>query len=221
VLPDVLSELDDRRTNARPATLVAQSFCAFTYVVTGSLVAYTYGHWTLPICTLNWANAKLGGIQEALMILPTLDLMSAFPLWAHCLAMNLYTFTKFRFPEVPLAAWRVFCAVVPLIGSFFIYDVTLHVTWAGVIFTGFIFIMPIMFWWTASKRSKELFTRDELETNPYRVDSYETTVQIAFLLGIVLTALSLTGAILNHEGADEIKGGLTRKAEVLVRVSES
>ena len=38
MLPDVLSELDDRRTNARPATLVAQSFCAFTYVATGSLV---------------------------------------------------------------------------------------------------------------------------------------------------------------------------------------
>lgn len=217
VLPDVLSELDDRRANALPATLVAQSFCAFTYVATGCLVAFTFGHWTLPICTLNWANARLGGVQEALMILPTLDLLSAFPLWAHCLALNLHTFAKYRFPEVPLAAWRVFCAIVPLIGSFFVYDVTLHVTWAGVIFTAFIFIMPILLWWRASALSAELFTPQQLETNPYRVDSYQSTVRIAFLLGLVLVAVSLTGAILNNEGAEEIKGGFTRKAEVLVR----
>ena len=43
-------------------------------------------------------------------------------------------------------------------------------------------LLQIMFWWTASKRSKELFTRDELETNPYRVDSYETTVRLGEVL---------------------------------------
>ena len=68
------------------------------YLAVGLLVASVFGHDTLPVASLNWRNFTAGQsvapgwaekFSTALILFPTVDILSAFPLVAYCLGENL------------------------------------------------------------------------------------------------------------------------------------
>lgn len=125
VLPETLREL------AEPSMAFRTSFgaiavCGLVYVLVGVTVAAAFGRWTVPVCTLNWANSELHFWRDVLSFLPVVDVAATYPIIATCVAANLAPGERST-----QTVYRVAAAALPIVGAFVVYDVSVTVWWAG------------------------------------------------------------------------------------------
>jgi hypothetical protein len=189
----MLAELHDARDTAVPTVCAALGLCAVTYAAVGVLVALVFGSWTVPVCTLNWSRADLGGWERVLVVLPVVDITASYPLLAHCLGRNLATAT-----DVEPRIWRMVCALLPLVGAFFVFDLSVPATWVGATSAVVIYTVPFALWARSVRMAEEAFPAKELQANPYRMPSGGHIFYSGVVVNVLVAACSIAGAVLNR-----------------------
>merc|ERR1719160_2385120 len=112
-----------------PTVTAAILFCVVVYLLIGVLVASVFGNDTLPVASLNWRNFTGGQtvapewantFSTMLILFPTVDILSAFPLVAFCLGENLAQAApalQNRYGAALSTYWRLLAAVPPIFGA--------------------------------------------------------------------------------------------------------
>jgi len=193
MIPTTSQGLRNKVDTMLPTVWSALFFVMIVYLAIGFCVAFVFGNDTLPVASLNWRNFTAGQdkapawaawFSNIIIIFPTLDIMSAFPLLAFCLSENLsLLFPSWNASYNLTIYWRLLAAIPPIIGALMFDNV-------GVLFEyGAIGAWLIMVFFPAAclLRSQQLledrYGKGACAKNPYRTWLSGTCV-VYFTVGL-------------------------------------
>jgi hypothetical protein len=180
MIPTTTQTLVNKEGTMLPTVWSAILFCVLVYLAVGLLVASVFGQDTLPVASLNWRNFT-GGQETApewantfstmLILFPTVDILSAFPLIAFCLGENLSNAApalSARYGSSIAVYWRLLAALPPLFGAILIDNVAVLFEYGAI----GAWLMMVAFPAACLLRSQQLcderFGREQSLNNPYR-----------------------------------------------------
>jgi len=176
MIPSTTQCLQNKAETLLPTVWSAIIFCMVVYLAVGLLVASVFGHDTLPVASLNWRNFTAGQsvapgwaekFSTALILFPTLDILSAFPLVAYCLGENL----SLMGPEngrINLELyWRLLAAIPPILGAILIDNVAVLFEYGAIGAWAMMIFFPAACLLRSSRLVEEKFGKDASKSNPY------------------------------------------------------
>jgi amino acid permease len=176
MIPSTTQCLQNKAETLLPTVWSAIIFCMVVYLAVGLLVASVFGHDTLPVASLNWRNFTAGQsvapgwaekFSTALILFPTLDILSAFPLVAYCLGENL----SLMGPEngrINLELyWRLLAAIPPILGAILIDNVAVLFEYGAIGAWVMMIFFPAACLLRSSRLVEEKFGKDASKSNPY------------------------------------------------------
>lgn len=205
VIPEAVKDLNDKPRNMLPTVGCALGLCIVVYALVSASVAFTFGDWTKPVCTLNWMHYTAGRpaagwgavlFRSGLLIVPTVDVAGAYPVLATVLASTM----RPCFPSMD-GSWqlRVVCALCPVVGAAVVSDLPYLLGCVGLFMLFFVFIIPPMMILRAESLCLKHFGAEALYSSTYwrwHCDSRITSSLLA--LGILVT-LAATPSVLGFE----------------------
>lgn len=157
VIPEAVSELEDKPRTLIPTLASAMLLCSVVYVLVGLIVPLTFGDWVHRVCTLNWANWTAGEVRASvfavilrsfIILVPVVDVTAAYPVFAVTVTSTVYSqfCAASENSKDPPPIWlRLICAAVPLVGAALIFDIGIALSWASLCIGPFMFlIIPLM-----------------------------------------------------------------------------
>jgi len=176
MIPSTTQTLQNKAENILPTIWSAIAFCLIVYLAVGLSVAYVFGHDTLPVASLNWRHYTGGQMtaapwaekfSTALILFPTLDILSAFPLVAFCLGENL-SLVGPQNTRINLAVyWRLLAAVPPICGAVMIDNVAVLFEYGAIGAWLMMVFFPAACLMQSQKLIEEKFGKDASKKNPY------------------------------------------------------
>lgn len=180
MIPTTTQTLQNKEGTMLPTVWTAILFCVLVYLAVGLLVASVFGNDTLPVASLNWRNFT-GGQDVApswantfstmLILFPTVDILSAFPLIAFCLGENLSQAApalSARYGSSLSIYWRLLAAVPPIFGAIVIDNVAVLFEYGAI----GAWLMMVAFPAACLLRSQQLcderFGKEKSLNNPYK-----------------------------------------------------
>lgn len=178
MIPSTSQMLANKEKTMLPTVMSALLFCIVVYLAVGLSVAMVFGSATLPVASLNWRNYT-GGLEAAprwagyfsdmLIIFPTLDIMSAYPLIAYCLGENLMLLAPAGFADKKYAVcWRLLAALPPFVGALLVDNVTVLFEYGALGAWMLMVFFPAACLYQSQKLCDERFGRDCRKRNPFR-----------------------------------------------------
>jgi hypothetical protein len=205
VIPEAVEDLVDKPRYLLATVMSALGFCCVVYCMVTAAVAFTFGEWTSPVCTLNWvhytagrSSPSIGAVvfRSFLMLVPTVDVTGAYPVLASSLASTLRLFT----PSMEITqCLRIACAACPILGAMVEFDLPKILGCVGMLMLVFVFVVPPMFILKAEQLCLEHLGAEKLYSSTYwrwHCDSRITTTML--VLGVVMT-LAVAPAILGFD----------------------
>jgi len=211
MIPTTTQGLQNKSETMLPTVWTAILFCVVVYLLIGVLVASVFGSDTLPVASLNWRNFTAGQeiapewantFSTMLILFPTVDILSAFPLVAFCLGENLSQAApslQNRYGSSLSTYWRLLAAVPPIFGAILIDNVAVLFEYGAI----GAWLMMVAFPAACVLRSQQLceerFGKEQTKRNPYKTRCSELWVIYA-VCGVsgVMYAYHL-GSFLTHK----------------------
>lgn len=193
IIPEAVEELAEKPKNLLPTVGGAMAFCILVYILVSAAVAFTFGHWTLPVCTLNWAHNTFGeptagygalAFRAFLLLVPTLDVTGAYPVLASSLAGTLRLFVGTE------TTWRLKagCALLPSLGAALVKDLPRLLGVVGLLMLVFVFVLPPLLLMSAEDRCVKAFGEEALRGSPYwRWHCDRRIARAVLVLGVATT----------------------------------
>jgi amino acid permease len=211
MIPTTTQTLHNKEGTMLPTVWTAIMFCVVVYLAVGVLVALVFGNDTLPVASLNWRNFT-GGQENApdwantfstmLILFPTVDILSAFPLIAFCLGENLSQTApglSQRYGPWVSTYWRLLAAVPPIFGAIVIDNVAVLFEYGAIGAWLMIVAFPAACVLRSQSLVDERFGKEASRNNPYKTWLSNLSV-IYFVLAVsaVMYAYHL-GSFLSHK----------------------
>ncbi|KAI6647237.1 hypothetical protein LOD99_12234 [Oopsacas minuta] len=153
------------------------------YTILGIVVSFAFMSLVNENATLNWDyfthaanNIGVKIISYFIILFPSLDIISAYPLVVTTLANNVYLVLMRRDTSESILSWkdrigklifRLFFAFIPLLGALFISNLVTVLNFAGLFAFMMLFLLPI----SCQFQSKRLCKK---EIEDFRVDDIQT-----------------------------------------------
>jgi len=175
MIPSTTQCLQNKAETLLPTVWSAIIFCMVVYLAVGLLVASVFGHDTLPVASLNWRNFTAGQsvapgwashFSTALILFPTLDILSAFPLVAYCLGENLSLMGPDSRINLEMY-WRLLAAIPPIFGAILIDNVAVLFEYGAIGAWVMMVFFPAACLLRSTRLVEEKFGKDANKTNPY------------------------------------------------------
>mmetsp|Transcript_68662 Transcript_68662/g.194759 ORF Transcript_68662/g.194759 Transcript_68662/m.194759 type:complete len:490 (+) Transcript_68662:25-1494(+) len=205
IIPEALKDLDDKPRNMLPTVGCALALCIVVYVLVSASVAFTFGDWTKPVCTLNWVHYTAGRpaagwgavlFRSWLLIVPTVDVTGAYPVLATALASTM----RPCFPSTD-GSWqlRVACALLPVVGAAVVSDLPYLLGCVGLCMLLFVFILPPIMILRAESLCLRHFGAQALYSSTYWRWHCDRRITSSLLALGILVTLAATPSVLGFE----------------------
>ncbi|KAJ3428198.1 acid transporter [Anaeramoeba flamelloides] len=185
-----------------------------TYTLIGIICSLYFGEKTKSVVSLNWINYTGGDkhaqvwakmIKYIIMLFPTIDIFSAFPLNVVTLGTSLFNYFypelnrgNLKNKKLKKILFRLFAAIPPLIAALLVKQIPIIVIFNGIFGCLIGYLIPALLNYKSKKMCKIIFNKDK---TPYsNISSNRKNIILVFTLGCLILISTLVSSII-----DEVK----------------